>query len=254
VLDRGTGRARALVGREEAGQRLLDLPIGIEGHAALPVIDQAHRQRIPQLAAIGLAPDAALQPQSQQVELRLAHRALQPEDQSIIEMIWIIESVLVQDQRVGQGTELQEVMPVAAIAGQPRDLQPQDDPGVTQADLGHQPLEALAVRGRGPGLPLVAVDDDDLLGRPSQRHGPLAQRVLPLGALGILEDLAERGLPHVEVSVASQVAGGDSLASLGHRCPSVVGRAAEIMSARMTTICRRRSWGAPGGSVRPGGA
>ena len=45
--------------------------------------------------------------------------------------------------------------------------------------------------------------------RPAQRHGALAQRILALGALGVLEDLPHRRLPHVQVGVAAQMVGGD---------------------------------------------
>jgi hypothetical protein len=47
-------------------------------------------------------------------------------------------------------------------------------------------------------MPQIAVDNDDLVAGPPQRDGAVAQCVLTLGALRILEDLPHRGLPHVE--------------------------------------------------------
>ena len=48
-------------------------------------------------------------------------------------------------------------------------------------------------------MSLVAVDDDDLLGRPAEGDGPLAQGVLAGGGLGVVEHLAQGGLAHVEI-------------------------------------------------------
>jgi len=58
-------------------------------------------------------------------------------------------------------------------------------------------------------LTQVAVDDDDTLEWPAEGKGALAQRVLPLGALGILEHLAQRALAHVQVRLALEMRGGD---------------------------------------------
>jgi len=52
-------------------------------------------------------------------------------------------------------------------------------------------LEAFAVR-RGAGLAEVGVDHDDALLGPTKRHCALAQAVLALGALGVLEHLPQR--------------------------------------------------------------
>src|SRR2546427_4251456 len=67
--------------------------------------------------------------------------------------------------------------------------------------------------GRG-GVAQIAVDDDDLVAGPPQGDGAVAQRVLTLGALGVLEDLAHRGLPHVEQGGSLEMAGRDFLVRL----------------------------------------
>jgi hypothetical protein len=48
------------------------------------------------------------------------------------------------------------------------------------------------------------VDRMDALDRPAERHGSIAQRVLTLRALGVLQYLARSGLPQEE-GVAAQV-------------------------------------------------
>jgi hypothetical protein len=60
----------------------------------------------------------------------------------------------------------------------------------------------------------IAVDHDDLVAGPPQGHGAVAQRVLTLGALRILEDLSHRRLPHVKQGGSLEVLGRDLLVLL----------------------------------------
>ena len=114
------------------------------------------RQPAPQLAARGLVADAAVQPSAQDMELSLRHRALQPQHQPIVERARIIDAILVCQYGVGQPTQVEQTVPVGVVAGQPGNLQPQDDADVTQSDLRGELGEAGAiVRGRWrrrPGL------------------------------------------------------------------------------------------------------
>ena len=106
------------------------------------------------------------------MQLGLAHGALEAEQQPVVEVGRVIEAVLVADQRAGQRADLQQPVPVGVVAGQPGHLQAEHDPGPAHADLGDQALEAVPVGGRGAGLALVGVDDDDLLGWPSPARPP----------------------------------------------------------------------------------
>jgi hypothetical protein len=74
----------------------------------------------------------------------------------------IIETVLVEDQRAGEGTDLQQPMPVTAVTGQSGNLQAEDQSGSPKTHFRHQPLETNAVRGRGSRLAEVRVNDYDL--------------------------------------------------------------------------------------------
>jgi hypothetical protein len=60
----------------------------------------------------------------------------------------------------------------------------------------------------------VPVDHDDFVARPPQSDGAVAQRVLTLGALRVLEDLSHRGLPHVEQGGSLEMAWRDLLVLL----------------------------------------
>lgn len=99
-------------------------------------------------------------------------------------------------------------MPVGVYSGQPGHLEPEDDPGVSHADLGDQPLEAVAALGGGTGLALVGVDDDDLGVVPAQCDRAAAQGVLSGGRLGVVDDLFEGGLADIEVGVTQQMLAG----------------------------------------------
>jgi hypothetical protein len=78
---------------------------------------------------------------------------------------------------------------------------------LAHADRGHQLLEPQAI-AIGAGLTQVAVDDHDTVQRPAKGNRPLAQRVLPLGALGVLEHLAQRARADIQVCLALEVRGG----------------------------------------------
>jgi hypothetical protein len=131
----------------------------------------------------------------QHMQFGLAHGALEPQQESVVEVSRVVHPVLIEDQRVGDGADLEQPMPVRRIARQARDFQPEHDPGVPDTDLGHQALEALAICRRSPGLSEVRVNHDDPLLRPSQGDCPLAQTVLALGALGVRDGRAEPCLP-----------------------------------------------------------
>jgi hypothetical protein len=189
-------------------ERILDPGIGVEHDMPGAVVDQAGRQAHPQLAAAGGRQLPAAQPGPDEMQFGLGHGAFEAEQQPVVELAGIVEAVLVADQRRGQRADLQQPVPVGVVAGQPGHLQAEYDPGPAHADLGDQVLEAFPVGGTGTGVPLVGVDGDDLGGGPAQRGGALAQRVLAGGGLGVVEDLFERGLAHIQVGVAGQVAGG----------------------------------------------
>ena len=159
------------------------------------------------------------------MQLSLGHGAFQAEQQPVVELAGIIEPVLVADQRRAQRADLQQPVPVGVVTGQPGHLQAEHDPGPAHADLGDQVLEAFPVGGAGAGVALVDIDGDDLGRGPAQRGGPLPQRVLPGGGLGVVEDLLEGGLADIQVGVAGQVTGGHLGRVAAHRCSPACGQA-----------------------------
>lgn len=143
------------------------------------------------------------------MQFGLADRALEAQQQTVIEIVRIIQTALVQDQRVAQRAQLEQPVPVAVVAGQTRDFQAEHDADVVHRHLGHKPLKTGAIHRRCARLPEVRVDCLDLRGRPAQRQGALAQGILPPGTLLIFKHLSRRGLADVEQRDTREVARGD---------------------------------------------
>ncbi len=116
---------------------------GVMHHRAGLVVVEPDRQELAQLTAGGLVPQPGGQPGPDQVQLGLAHRALQAEHQPVVEVGRVIDAVGVGDQRVGHRAQIQQLIPVAVVAGQPGHLDTEDDPDPAQADVGDQILEPL---------------------------------------------------------------------------------------------------------------
>src|SRR5262249_23244258 len=154
-------------------------------------------------------------------QLRLAHRALQAKQQPVVELPRTVPALAVDDERVREPAEIQELIPVAIVARQPRDIQADDRAGVPQTDLGHQALEAGSARGGGARLPEVVVDHDDLA--PAQAPGVILEIVLPAAALMVVTDLRQRGLADVHEGGPGQMIDTDLLVT-GHREPPRGGR------------------------------
>jgi hypothetical protein len=93
-----------------------------------------------------------------------------------------------------------QLLPIAAVAGKPRDLPGRHRPDLAEADLGHHPLEAGARDAASGRTAKVVVDDLDLM--PAQGLQPLPHGILERPALAVVQDLVGRGLPHVEDGLA----------------------------------------------------
>ena len=80
------------------------------------------------------------------MQLGFAHRALEAQQEPIVEVGRIVYAVLVENQRVGEGADLQQPMPVGIVPREAGDLEPHDDACATHADIGHQSLKTLRAR------------------------------------------------------------------------------------------------------------
>ena len=133
---------------EHALDRVADLLVSGEHDPPVLVAIQTDREVQLKLAALGLVAQPAVQPGADQVQLGLRHRALQPEQQPVVEIARRVDPVRVGDQRAGQRAQIQQLMPVRRGAREPRGLKRQDQPDMPQPDLGDQLLEPQPPVGR----------------------------------------------------------------------------------------------------------
>src|SRR5438094_33871 len=124
----------------------------------------------------------------------------------------IIESVLVYDDGPDKSTELDQRVPVAAVAGQPRCLDRKygADPPLT--DRSQQALEARPIDAASRAAQIIV---DDLDCGPAELSSTIGEAVLTAAALRIMQKLIGRRLADVDESSAAQMVSRD----LGHRRP-----------------------------------
>ncbi len=110
-------------GLGEAGEEGVDGShdslVGMTQHLAVGLSPhESDRQATPELTARRLVADSAIEACAQHVQLGLAHGALEPEQQAVIEQRRVIDAVGVADQRVGETGKIDETMPVGVVARQ----------------------------------------------------------------------------------------------------------------------------------------
>lgn len=133
---------------------------------------------------------------------------------TIIELARIVDTLTVDDEGVRESAEIEELIPIAIVAGQPRDVETDDSAGVPEADLGHEALEARTPGSRRAGLAEIFVDHDHLA--PAQAACVVLQVVLTAAALVMMTDLRERGLTDVHEGRTVQMLGADLLVTDHH--------------------------------------
>jgi hypothetical protein len=89
-----------------------DLLVRARRDAPVLVAIEPHRKARAQLAALSLVAQPATEPGADEVKLGLGHRALQPEQQPVVEVGRRIDAVGVGDQGGGQRAQVQQLMPV----------------------------------------------------------------------------------------------------------------------------------------------
>ena len=112
-----------------------------------------------------------------------ARRALEPEQQPVIEAGRIVDAVLVENESGGKRAQLDEPVPVGRVAGEAGDLETHDDARLAERHLAHQLLEAVARGGTRAGLAEIAIDDADALGRPPRGNRAIAEPILARAVL-----------------------------------------------------------------------
>jgi hypothetical protein len=106
------GGAGAPEGLEEEADRPLHLRVRVEHHAAVLVVNETHGQEEPELAAGGLAQDAAFESRLQHVQLSLAHGPFETQKEAIVEGSRVVKAVFIQYESSREGADLKQPVPV----------------------------------------------------------------------------------------------------------------------------------------------
>jgi hypothetical protein len=72
------------------------------------------------------------------MQLSFRHGPFHAQHETIVEQSGMVEAVPSGDQSVSHARQVQQPIPVGVVAGQPRDLQRQHDPDLSEADLGRE--------------------------------------------------------------------------------------------------------------------
>src|SRR6266852_9666661 len=124
----------------------------------------------------------------------------------------IIDSVFVYDDGPGKSTELDQLEPVATVAGQPRCLDRKYGAAPPLTDCSQQALETRPVDAASRAAKIIV---DALDHGPAELPSTIGEPVLTATALRIVQELICRGLADVNEGAAAQVASRD----LRHRRP-----------------------------------
>ena len=123
----------------------------------------------------------------------------------------VVNAILIADETAAEAAQVEELIPVGAVAGQTRDIVGKDDPDLLLVDQGNQFLKTEPALGRPAGAAEIRVDDPDLTSIPARRPGTMLEFILELKTLVIHRHLIEAGLSDVDDGQATQVNGLNSV-------------------------------------------
>src|SRR3954469_20811640 len=114
--------ATALEDIEDEPDRLPHPLIRIEADLTGWALEVATRHVEAKFAAFCLVPAPLIEAGAHDVQLCFGHRSFEPEQQAVVVESGIIDAVAVSNQRACQRADLQQLIPIAARAGETRDL------------------------------------------------------------------------------------------------------------------------------------
>src|SRR6266566_408077 len=208
ALDYGVRTALSFEQFEDRSNGALHFLVRIERNLVV-VKNQTNRQREVQFTLVCLVELAAVEARADDVKLCLGERALHAEHKAVVELGRVVTAVLVDDQRAGDGAQLEQAMPVLVRARQARSFEGEDRPDLAHGHIADQRLEVLAIGRLRAGPTEVAIEDSDLLRAPAESLRLAHQIVLALGALLVEADLPHRRLTNVDASFPRQMAIGN---------------------------------------------
>ena len=102
------------------------------------------------------------------MQFGLAHRAFEAEHQTIVEQRWMIDTVAIADEGIGETAKIEQTIPVSVVACETGDFEAEHDTDVAEDDFGGQLGKAVSLGDTSSGEPEIFIDDDNLLRWPPQ--------------------------------------------------------------------------------------
>ena len=190
---------------EDQPDHFLDPKVGIKAETDLAMPDIADGHANTQFAAARLGASGVEHARTQHAEFELTDGALHAEQEPIVRPAGIIDPVQIDYSRLDQAAELQKMMPVAAVAGEPGGVDAQHGPDVPGAQPGHQPLKAGPRHHPTGGAAEIVIDHFDFA--KTLAPSDLDELVLAPLALEVVLDLGLGGLPNIYDRFALQHCG-----------------------------------------------
>src|SRR6266478_1682001 len=139
ALDYGVRTALSFEQFEDRSNGALHFLVRIECNLVV-VKDQTNRQREVQLTLMRFVELAAVEARANDMQLCLGERALHAEHKAVVELGRVVTAVLVDDQRAGDGAQLEQAMPILVRSCKPRRLQREDGADLTHCHIADQRL------------------------------------------------------------------------------------------------------------------
>src|SRR5258708_30885159 len=114
----------------------------------------------------------------------------------------MIHAVTIGEEGVGDGTHIEQAIPIGVTARQARDLKPEQDSHSSESDLTIQVIESGTFYKSLARHTKIFVDGNHLALGPAQRNCFLLQRILPRRGLAVVLDLRRMGLANIDNGVA----------------------------------------------------
>ena len=146
--DRGhfAGRTYLEKGAEDQQEALLHFSIRVFLHHAALVADQPYGQLQRQLPSLGFLEESSRQSGFEGMQFQLGDLPFQAQQQTAVSTRRVVDAVAVGDETAGKAAQVEERIPVGAVARQARDLNGEDETDLASGDLGHQILKSSPLR------------------------------------------------------------------------------------------------------------
>jgi hypothetical protein len=167
----GAAELRHLV--EDEGDGFLDTAVGI---LLKPVagLDEADWRGNDEFAASRLLVSGRQGTLAQKIEFVLVEAALQPQQKPVVALARRIDHLLIDQYGIDDAAHLDELLPVAAIAGKPRHLPRRNRPDLAETDLGDHPVETGTSNAAGGRTSEIIIYRLDARPAERRRRSPIA--------------------------------------------------------------------------------